>query len=89
MQFHRVYSRKTKNTKRDIEKISDEFIQKCKIENGDYDIVTECKNRIPRYWELGRTYQRLIPRISKQIDTLEKGLGSWIIEKIIVVTRYL
>ena len=43
-----------------IEKVTDELIQKCKIKNGNYDILATCKYRIPTIWELGRIYQRLI-----------------------------
>ncbi len=69
-----------------IEKVSDELIEKCKIENGDYDIITTCKYRIPTIWELGRIYQRLIIMVNnnedKYIETLEEVLSSWIIPKI-------
>ena len=69
-----------------IEKVSDEFIEKCKIENGDYDKVKEAQYRVPTYWEIGRVYQRLIKMISNNTDeyikTLVEVLSSWIIEKI-------
>ena len=69
-----------------IEKVSDELIQKCKMKKGDYDVISECKYRIPTIWELGRIYQRLIIMINnneeKYIDTLIEVLSSWIIEKI-------
>lgn len=69
-----------------IEKVSDELIQKHKIEIGDYDIISRCRTNIPNFWELGRVYQRLIIMINKNeneyIDTLIQVLSSWIIEKI-------
>lgn len=69
-----------------IEKISDEVIQECDIENGNYDIISKCKYKIPTFWELGRIYQRLIIMINQDeneyINTLIKVLSSWIIEKI-------
>lgn len=69
-----------------LEKVSDEFIEKCKIENGNYDTVSECKYRVPTIWELGRTYQRLIIMVNNNkdeyIDTLLEILSSWIIPKI-------
>lgn len=69
-----------------IEKVSDEFIQKMKIEMGNYDIVSNCKYRVPSIWELGRIYQRLILMVNKNdkeyIDTLIEVLSSWIIQKI-------
>lgn len=69
-----------------IEKVSDELIEQCNIEIGEYDIISECKYRIPTIWELGRIYQRLIIMVNNKeeeyIDTLLEVLSSWIIEKI-------
>ena len=69
-----------------IDKVADEFINNCKIEQGKYDIVTQIENRIPTYWEIGRVYQRLIKMVNSNIDeyinTTIKVLSSWIIEKI-------
>ncbi len=68
-----------------IEKVSDELIQKHEIEKGDYDIIS-MYNNTPSFWELGRVYERLIIMINRNeeeyIDTLIKVLSSWIIEKI-------
>ena len=69
-----------------MEKVSEELIQKYKIQNGTYDILTECKYKIPTIWELGRIYQRLIIMVNNNeeeyIDTLLEVLSSLIIEKI-------
>ncbi len=69
-----------------LEKVTDEFIGECKIENGNYDVVTNCEYRVPSIWELGRIYQRLIIMVDstedRYIDTLYEVLSSWIIEKI-------
>lgn len=69
-----------------IEKVSDELIEQCNIKIGDYDIISECKYRIPTIWKLGRIYQRLIIMVNNNkeeyIDTLLKVLSSWIIKKI-------
>lgn len=69
-----------------IEKVSDEFIEKYEIKIGNYDILSNCKYRIPTYWEIGRVYQRLILTINNNkeqyIKTLIEVLNSWIIEKI-------
>ena len=68
-----------------IEKISDEIINKCNIGNGNYKIEN-CKNRVPSYFEIGAVYERLIKQISGSkedyIDNLIKVLTSWIITKI-------
>jgi len=69
-----------------IEKISDEFIEECKIEEGNYDNILPCKYRVPTYWEIGKVYRNLIlmvnPNKDEYIDTLLEVLSSWIIEKI-------
>lgn len=69
-----------------IEKVSDELIQKHEIEIGDYDIILRCNNNAPSFWEIGRVYERLIIMINnneeEHINTLIKVLSSWIIEKI-------
>lgn len=69
-----------------IDKVADEFINNCKIEQGKYDIITQIENRIPTYWEIGRVYQRLIKMVNSNIDeyinTTIEVLSSWIIEKI-------
>lgn len=69
-----------------IEKVSDEFIQKVQIEMGDYDHISNCKYRIPTYWEIGKVYKRLIVKLTKEknnyIKCMIEVLSSWIIEKI-------
>lgn len=69
-----------------MDKASEELVQKYKIQNGSYDILSECKYKIPTIWELGRIYQRLIIMVNNNqedyIDTLLEVLSSWIIEKI-------
>lgn len=69
-----------------IEKVSDNFIEKCKITLGNYDNISTCKYRIPTYWEIGRVYERLITKVNNDeqqyIETLIEVLSSWIIEKI-------
>ena len=69
-----------------IEKVSDEFIGKANIEMGTYDIVSDCKYKVPTYWDIGKVYKRLIIMVNNNedqyIDTLIEILSSWIIEKI-------
>ncbi len=68
-----------------IEQVSDNFIEAAGIEKGTYDI-TNCKNRVPSYFELGRIYTRLILNVDSNpenhISTLIDVMTSWIIEKI-------
>lgn len=69
-----------------IEKVSNEFIEASEIQIGEYDCVSNCKYRVPTYWELGKIYKRLIVMVNdnpeEYISTLIKVLTSWIIEKI-------
>lgn len=69
-----------------IDKVSDEFIQKADIREGTYDNISNCKYDVPTYWDIGKVYKRLIIMVCKDekkyIDTLIEVLTSWIIEKI-------
>ena len=70
-----------------IEKVSDELIQEAKIENGNYDIISKCEYNVPKHWDIGKVYKRLIVMLcnndeEKYIDTAIEVLSSWIIEKI-------
>ena len=69
-----------------IEKVADEFIENNNISMGEYDILSNCKDRIPTFWEIGKVYKRLIIMRNKNqkmyIETLIEVLSSWIIEKI-------
>ena len=69
-----------------IEKVSDELIQNCKIEIGSYDNIANVTERIPSYWEIGRVYQRLIKMVasnsSEYVKKIIDVLSSWIIEKL-------
>lgn len=69
-----------------IEKVSDEIIEKAKIEQGNYDIITTCQYNIPTHWDIGKVYKRLILMVNNNekeyINTLYEVLSSWIIEKI-------
>lgn len=69
-----------------IDKVSDEFIEKTQIQMGNYDNISECQYRIPTYWEIGKIYRNLIIMIDNKkenyIRTLMEVLSSWIIEKI-------
>ena len=69
-----------------IERVSDEFIERAKIENGNYDIILNCNYRVPTYWEIGKVYKRLIIMVDNKeenyIKTMIEVLSSWIIEKI-------
>ena len=69
-----------------IEKVSTELIEETKIENGNYDIISNCKYNVPTHWDIGKVYKRLIIMCNnneeKYVDTAIEVLSSWIIEKI-------
>lgn len=69
-----------------IEKVADEFIDIAQITNGEYDCTSNCKYRIPTYWEIAKVYKRLIVMVNgsreKFVDTAIDVLSSWIIEEI-------
>ena len=70
-----------------IDSVSEEFIEKCNIQDGKFDNGGECKYAIPTYWDIGKVYKRLIKQVSEieeipVIDALIKVYNSFISEKI-------
>lgn len=69
-----------------IEKVSEEFIERAKITIGNYNHVEDCKYNVPTYWDIGKVYKRLIIMVDNNVEnyvqTLIQVLSSWIIEKI-------
>jgi len=69
-----------------IEKVTDELIEEKNIENGDYDIISRCKYRVPTYWEIGKVYRNLIVMLDSNeeayVNNMIEVLSSWIIEHI-------
>ena len=64
-----------------IEKVADEFIEKCRIPKGDFDNEKECRYTVPDYWTIGEVYERLIEDVGEDesiIDTLMNVYQSWI-----------
>ncbi|MBR0350908.1 MAG: hypothetical protein IJH76_03720 [Clostridia bacterium] len=84
--INKVYTLAEVYHSENIEKVSEELIESAEIEQGNYDIESTCKYRVPSYWEIGRVYQRLIKMVDdnteKYIETAVIVLTSWIIEKI-------
>ncbi len=56
-----------------IDRVSDDFIEKCGIAPGDFDNVQECGYAIPTHWDIGKVYKRLILGVSekKEIDVVD------------------
>ena len=70
-----------------IDKVSDELIEKYHIENGYFDNVASCSYSVPTHWDIGKVYQRLILDVAHAsdgnlIDTLMLIYNSWITRKI-------
>ena len=70
-----------------IDSVSDEFIEKCNIHEGQFDNVEECKYAIPTYWDIGKVYKRLIKAVAEYekidvIDALIEVYNSFLSEKI-------
>lgn len=56
-----------------IEKVANEFIEKCQMGKGNFDNVTDCKYNVPDYWTIGEVYERLIEdvQIANGMDAIE------------------
>jgi hypothetical protein len=69
-----------------IAKVADDFINKDRIENGDFDNIVKCKYAIPDYWDIGDVFARLIEDcIEKEnaSDAISQIYQSWIADKIL------
>ena len=70
-----------------IDKVSDELIEKHQILEGHYDNIADARYAIPSHWDIGKVYQRLILDVahateSDVIETLIVVYNSWITRKI-------
>ena len=70
-----------------IDKVSDELIEKSNVPSGNFDNVASCRYAVPSYWDIGKVYKRLILDISAKqgtplMDTLMEIYQSWINRKI-------
>lgn len=68
-----------------IDKVASEFIDRCNIKKGSYDVF-DCKEKVPSYYEVGKIYMRLIIMINNDENTyianLIKVMSSWIVKKL-------
>lgn len=70
-----------------IDKVSDELIEKHKIEEGYFDNILNARYSVPSHWDIGKVYQRLILDVAQTTDndiisTLMMIYNSWIARKI-------
>ena len=66
-----------------IDRVSDDFIEKCGIQEGDFDNVAACRYAIPSHWDIGKVYKRLILGVAREkhmevIDALMEVYDSFI-----------
>lgn len=66
-----------------IERVSDDFIEKCSIQEGDFDNVAACSYAIPSHWDIGKVYKRLILGVAKEknipvLDALAEVYNSFL-----------
>lgn len=70
-----------------IERVSADFIENARIEDGMFDNVAECRYAVPSYWDIGKVYKRLIKRVAEEeakpvVDVIVEIYNSFISEKI-------
>jgi hypothetical protein len=70
-----------------LDKLSDELIEKSGLAGGNFDNTGTCQYTIPSHWDIGKVYKRLILDVSKDkggdlIDALMEVYRSWISGKI-------
>ena len=58
-----------------IEKVADEFIEKCRIPKGNFDNEKDCRYTVPDYWTIGEVYERLIDAVTNFFLGLKKILN--------------
>lgn len=68
-----------------IEKISDEYIHRIRLNKGNYDNVSACKYTVPDYWDIGDVYSRLIEDVNQGdvIETLVEVYDSKLSDQIL------
>lgn len=70
-----------------IDKISDELIERYEIETGIFDNIATAEYAIPTHWDIGKVYKRLIIEVYEKqnkepIDALIEVYNSWLSRKI-------
>lgn len=70
-----------------IDTVSDDFIEKSELPDGNFDNVSDAKYAVPSHWDIGKVYKRLILGIAKEkdmsvIDALFAAYHSFVSEKI-------
>ena len=72
---------------RNIDKVTDEIVNKYGIVAGHYDNVSKAEDSVPTHWDIGKVIQRIVLKLADSSDgdiigALIKVYNSWIIAKI-------
>ncbi len=70
-----------------IATVSDDFIEKAGITNGDFDNVSAARYAVPSHWDIGKVYKRLVLGIAREkklpiVDAIFEAYNSFVSEKI-------
>lgn len=66
-----------------IAKVADDFITRNNIKNGGFDNISECKYKIPSYWEIGAVFERLIEDVCDDVILgIKEVYSSWLASEI-------
>ena len=48
-----------------IDRVSNDLIEDCHIQNGTFDNITSCEYSVPTHWDIGKVYKRLILKVTE------------------------
>ena len=70
-----------------IDTVSEAFIEKARIPEGDFDNVSKALYAVPSHWDIGKVYKRLVLGIVKEkgipvLDALDVAYHSFVSDKI-------
>lgn len=70
-----------------IDTVSEDFIKKAGITDGDFDNVSAARYAVPSHWDIGKVYKRLVLGIAREknlsiVDAIFEAYNSFVSEKI-------
>lgn len=70
-----------------IDSVSDEFIEKAGISEGNFDNVSAARFAVPSHWDIGKVYKRLVLGIAREknlsiADAVIEAYHSFVSDKI-------
>ena len=70
-----------------IDTVSDDFIEKANIKEGNFDNVAAARFAVPSHWDMGKVYKRLVLGIAREeeipiADAIIKAYNSFVSDKI-------